>query len=416
MRGLAAVLAGGLLTACTPAALPRETPEAGALVAVEAGFVLRHANVMTAAGRASPRADLRVAGARILAVGPALAVPEGARVIDVAGRFVTPGLIDASSSIGAHPPGADRGDGAVRFDPEVRAADSFWSGDPALRYAVSGGVTTIRVRSRAVDAPAAGLVGGHGVTLRLRPGRSVEEMRFARAPETLDLSCGEPARLRRALRRARASAAGEAPPGHALGSQALARVLRGDTLIQSHCVRADEMLSQLELFAEFGIAPRAFHRALEAYKIADLLASAGVGAVLSADGSPHEATAAATALLERSGARVALQPDRPRDIQRLNQAAGFALAAGRRAGIVLERDRALRWITANPAWLLGIDDRVGTLEPGKDADLVVWSADPLSIYARADLVFIEGRLVYDRASPGLVPVPDFELGTRIDAP
>ncbi len=379
--------------------------------------MIRGANVMTAAGQTWPRADLLLAGSRIRALGPALVVPERARVIDVAGRFVTPGLIDASSSIGGHPAAAGRGDGAARFDPEMRAADGFWAGDPALHYAVSGGVTTIRVRSRAIDAPdPAGLVGGHGVTLRLRPGRSAEEMRFAGAPETLDLSCGGPAQLRRALRRARAHASGEAPPGHALGSEPLARVLRGDTLIQSHCARADQMLAQLELFGEFGIAPRAFHRALEAYKIADRLASAGVGAVFSADGLRHQATAAAAAILERSGARVALQPDRPRDIQRLNQAAAFALAAGRRAGIELERDRALRWITANPAWLLGIDDRVGTLEPGKDADLVVWSADPLSVYARADLVFIEGRLVYDRASPGLYPVSDFELDRRIDAP
>ena len=378
--------------------------------------MLRGAKLMTAAGQAWPRADLLVSGARIFAIGPDLAVPERARVIDATDRWVTPGLIDASASIGAYPAEAGRDDGPAHFDPEVRAADAFWSGDPALRYAVSGGVTTIRVRSRAVDVPdPAALAGGHGVTLRLRPGRSAEEMRFAGAPDTLDLSCGGPARLRRALRRARAHAAGDALPGHALGSEALARVLRGDTLVQSLCARADEMLSRLELFGEFGIAPRAFHGAVEAYKIADRLASAGVGAVVSADGSLY-GTAAAAALLERSGARVALQPHRPRDVQRLNQAAAFALAAGRRAGIELDRDRALRWITANPAWLLGIDERVGTLEPGKDADLVVWSADPFSVYARADLVFIEGHLVYDRASPGVYPVADFELGMRIDAP
>ena len=96
----------------------------------------------------------------------------------------------------------------------------------------------------------------------------------------------------------------------------------------------------------------------------------------------------------------------------MNQQAAAAMAAGQRFGIPVDRDRAIRWITANPAWILGIDDRVGTLEAGKDADLVVWSGDPFSVYTRADLVFIAGELVYDRARPPRQPISDFELGIR----
>jgi imidazolonepropionase-like amidohydrolase len=97
---------------------------------------------------------------------------------------------------------------------------------------------------------------------------------------------------------------------------------------------------------------------------------------------------------------------------RLNQQAAVALAAGRRIGVEVDRDRAIRWITANPARILGIEERVGTLEPGKDADLVVWSGDPFSVYTRADLIFISGELVYDRENPPKLPLSDFELGIR----
>ena len=97
-------------------------------------------------------------------------------------------------------------------------------------------------------------------------------------------------------------------------------------------------------------------------------------------------------------------------IQVLNQDASKALFSGRRAGLTLSREEALRWITANPAWALGIDDQVGTLEVGKNADVVLWSADPFSIYARADATWIDGAGVYDRFRAELQYRSDFELG------
>jgi imidazolonepropionase-like amidohydrolase len=315
------------------------------------------------------------------------------------------------------------------FKPEVRAEDSFWPQDPALERALAGGVTTIHVLPGSAD-----LVGGQGVTLHLVPALSAREMRFPGAPTTMKMACGENpmrvyggkgqapqtrmaevAMLRQQLETARAYKPEEGK-AHDFANEALARVLTGETLIENHCYRADEMLVRLELFKQFGIAPRAFHHAVEAYKIRDRLRDAGVGAVVWADWSGFklelvDAVPANAALLDEAGVRVALHSDSPDDVQRLNQEAAKALAAGLRAGIPVDRERALRWITANPAWILGIDQRVGTLEPGKDADFVVWSGDPLSVYARAEQVYIAGRRVYQRSDSG-EPRSDFELGVR----
>jgi imidazolonepropionase-like amidohydrolase len=268
-------------------------------------------------------------------------------------------------------------------------------------------------------------------------------MRFEGAPRTMKMACGEnPKRvygakrksapvtrmgevalLRQRLEEARAHRAkrGELPPtteARDFGKEALAAVLAGEVLIQNHCYRADEMLVRLELFEEFGVRPRAFHHATEAYKIAERLQESEVGAVVWADWWDGDISkmemidmvGANAALLDVAGVRVALHSDSPTDIQHLNQEAAKALAAGLRVGLPVDRDRAIRWVTANAAWVLGIEDRVGTLEPGKDADLVVWSDDPLSVYSRAQWVFLEGELVYDRANPELYPVSDFELG------
>jgi imidazolonepropionase-like amidohydrolase len=228
---------------------------------------------------------------------------------------------------------------------------------------------------------------------------------------------GEVAMLRQRFENARAyKPTPDKPRDFAL--EALAGVLSGEILAQNHCYRADEMLVRLDLYAEYGAKPRAFHHAVEAYKIRDALARAGVGAVVWADwgGLKMElvdAIPANAALLDAAGVRVALHSDSPYDIQRLNQEAAKAWAAGKRAGLEVTREAALRWITANPAWVLGIDARVGTLEPGKDADLVLWSGDPFSVYTRADRVWIEGRLAYDRAA-SRPPRSDFELGIERD--
>jgi imidazolonepropionase-like amidohydrolase len=431
----AALLLFGLGAACSSPA-PRGAPAPAGPEPEPAGGVLlllRGAHVLTAAGPEIERADLLVRGAQIEAVGPELAAPAGARVIDAAGRWLTPGLIDPHSHLGVYPlpmvgAHADGNEVSDPFTPDVRALESFWPQDPAIERARAGGVTAIHVLPGSAN-----LVGGQGSTLRLIDARSAREMEFPGAPRSMKLACGENpkrvhgagrgtapstrmgevAMLRQKLEDARAwkLESGKAPD---LELAALQQLVEGELLLQNHCYRADEMLLRLDLFGEFGMRPRAFHHATEAYKIAPELAAAGVGAVVWADwwGIKLElvdAVPANAALLARAGVRVALHSDSPYDVQRLNQQAAFALAAGRRAGIEVTREDAIRWITANPAWIAGIDEQVGTLEPGKRADVVVWSGDPFSVYTRAELVLIDGRVVYDR-SAAREPRSDFELG------
>jgi imidazolonepropionase-like amidohydrolase len=170
----------------------------------------------------------------------------------------------------------------------------------------------------------------------------------------------------------------------------------------------------LDLAFEYGFKIRSFHHALEAYKLADRLAKEGVAVSTWADwgGFKLEAFDAVpqnAALVHVAGGRAVIHSDSPSDVRRLNQEAAKARVAGRRAGIEISENDALRWITANPAWALGIDDKVGTLERGKRAHVVVWSGHPFSVYSLASQVFIDGELVYDRAARN-PPISDFEVG------
>jgi len=438
-RALGCAVAGLLLLGCeslfqrtAPAAVMLATPPQPTGPAV----LLRGASVMTAAGPTLYDADVLVVGSQIAAVGSGLEAPADATVVDANGRWITPGLIDPHSHMGVYPvpsvgPHADGNEMTGPLKPQVRAAESFWPQDPTLRRAVAGGVTTILV------LPGSGnLIGGQGATLQLTPGQSASAMAFRGAPRTMKMACGENpkrvygsrrqmpstrmgevAMLRQALENGRAYAPKSDAPAN-FGKAALAGVVSGEILVQNHCYRADEMLLRLEVFGEFGTKPRAFHHAVEAYKIRDQLSAAGVGAVVWADwwGVKVElldAVPANAALLDAAGVKVALHSDSPRDIQRMNQQAAAAMTAGIRAGLDVSPDDAIRWVTANPAWVLGIDEVVGTLEVGKRADLVLWSGDPMSVYARADLVYISGERVFDRSDPDLYPISDFELGIGV---
>jgi imidazolonepropionase-like amidohydrolase len=169
----------------------------------------------------------------------------------------------------------------------------------------------------------------------------------------------------------------------------------------------------LAIADEFGFQIRSFHHALEAYKIRDIGVAHGTAISTWADGwgfklEAFDGIPENAALFLEQGGRVAIHSDSAIGIQRLNQEAAKAMAAGRAAGIDVSDDAALRWLTANPAWILGIDDQTGTLEVGTRADVVVWSASPFSVYAKADLVVVGGIVRYERAR-GLEPT-DFELG------
>jgi imidazolonepropionase-like amidohydrolase len=405
--------------------------------------VIRDATILTAAGPELARASIVLMNGRVVEVGETVTVPEGATVIDGRGKFVTPGLIDSHSHLGVYAaPGTDaESDGNEATQPitaEVWAEHSFWPQDPQIPLAIAGGVTVLQALPGSAN-----LVGGRSVTMRVVPARTVQEMKFPGAPYGLKVACGEnPKRVygsrggpstrmanvagyRAAFIRAEryrrqwdewlAKADTTTPPDRDLELETLADVLRGKILVHNHCYRADEMAQMLDLAREFGVRIRSFHHAVEAYKIADLLARDSVASSIwadwwgfkmeSFDGIPENA-----AMLQRRGARVIIHSDSPEGIQRLNQEAARAMQAGNRAGFPVTREEAIRWITVNPAWSLGIDSVTGTLEPGKAADVVLWSGDPFSVYSKAEKVFNEGWLVFDRSDAARQPRTDFNLG------
>jgi imidazolonepropionase-like amidohydrolase len=206
------------------------------------------------------------------------------------------------------------------------------------------------------------------------------------------------------------------PPKRDLQLDTLVGVLDGKILVENHCYRADEMAQMIDISKEFGYHVTAFHHAVEAYKIADLLAANHICVATWANWwgvklEMYDAVEANAAMVDAApGGCAIIKSDDPDLIQRLNQEAAAALAAGRAAGLDISEAHAISWITLNPARALGIDRQTGSLEPGKRADVVVWDRDPFSVYARAQRVWIDGGLAYDIADPRFQAVSDFELG------
>ena len=179
--------------------------------------------------------------------------------------------------------------------------------------------------------------------------------------------------------------------------------------------RSDEMAQMIDIAREFGYRIRSFHHGVEAYKIADLLARDSIAASVWADWGGFKLEAADAvrgnmALLTRAGVRTVMHSDDPDGEQRLNQEAAKAMAEGNRIGVPITEDDAVKWMTINPAWTLGIDGVTGSIERGKNADVVLWSGDPFSVYSRAEKVWIDGAMLFDRLDPAAKWRTDFELG------
>ncbi|HEV7385880.1 MAG TPA: amidohydrolase [Phenylobacterium sp.] len=406
------------------------------------------AQVFTGTGALIDGGVVLVRDGKVEAVGAGLPVPAGYDVVDGKGKWVTPGLIDAHSHLGvyASPSVWANSDGNELTNPvtaEVWAEHSVWPQDPGFNTARIGGVTTMLV------LPGSGnLIGGRGVVLRNVPARTVQDMKFPDAPYALKMACGEnPKRVYGSKGRAPSTRMGNVagyrtawinaadyvrkwddyraktgrgekadPPKRDLGLDTLAAVLRGEIQVENHCYRADEMAQMIDISKEFGYHIAAFHHAVEAYKIADLLAANDICVATWANwwGSKMEMLdgieANAALVGAAKGGCAIIKSDDPDVIQRLNQEAAEALAAGRAAGLTISEAEAIKWITANPAKALGIAKQTGSLEPGKRADLVIWDHDPFSIYARPDRVYLDGAIAYDRHDPRYQPRSDFELG------
>ena len=400
-------------------------------------IVVRNATVFDGNGNKFQNYDVHFSDGKIQAIGLRL-LTDGAQEIDGTGKFVTPGIIDNHSHMGVYPAPSVRtsSDGNEATNPvtsEVWAEHSVWTQDPQYKLALAGGITTFHVLPGSAN-----LFGGRGVTLKNVSANTVPEMKFPDAPHSLKMACGEnPKRVysSRGPSTRMGNVAGyrnawigaenykeqlERDPSHRdIRNETLAGVLDGEILVHNHCYRADEMATMINIGEEFGYKISTFHHGVEAYKIADLLADEGICAALWADwwGFKHEAydmSIANIAIVDqaRGGTGCAIvHSDDESGIQRLNQEAAKALAAGRRAGFEISEGRAMTWITKNPAKSLGILDQTGTLDIGKDADVVIWSGNPFSVYTKAEQVYIDGALAFDKAT-NFMPHTDFDLGVK----
>jgi imidazolonepropionase-like amidohydrolase len=406
-----------------------------------APLVIRNVNLMTAAGPTIRNGMISIADGKIVEIGQTVTIPQGATVIDGAGKYVTPGIIDTHSHVGVYaaPGGQALSDGNEATNPvtaHVWAEHSIWPQDPQFPRELQGGVTTLQVLPGSAN-----LIGGRSVVVKSVPSRTVQGMKFPGAKYGLKMACGEnPKRVyasrgpstrmgnvagyrtawiqaeayRRRWDKWNKDKKGD-PPTRDLGQETLAEVLRGNILVHNHCYRADEMAQMMDIAREFGYRIRAFHHGVEAYKVADLMARDSIGGSLWADWGSFKMEAldgikTNIPLVAKAGANVAVHSDDASGSQRLNQEAAKALAAGNAAGIPFTEDDAIKWITINPAWQLGLHDRIGSLETGKNADIVLWSGNPFSVYSRPEKVWVDGAMLYDRLDPRQQWRTDFELG------
>ena len=397
-------------------------------------LLIKNAFIMTATHGNISNGSIYIKNGKIAAVGERVTAPAGTTLLDAGGKYVTPGIIDSHSHIALDD---DVNEATSPVTPHMMMIDAFDYHDKAIYRGLAGGVTTSMLLHGSAN-----MIGGQAIVIKHKYGLNRDAMLFPGAPRSIKFASGEnPKRVYGSRNQLPSTRMGNfeiqrealvqaqdymrewdiynakvkngdkdaAAPKHDLKLDALADVLRGNLLVQIHCYRSDELLTEMAMAKEFGYKLRAFHHALEAYKVADQLAAANVGIATFADwwGYKEEAWDAIpwnAVLCLRKGVRVAIKSDSDDFARRLNQEAAKTM----RYGGATEQE-ALQMITVNAAWIIGVDDRVGSIDVGKDADLVIWDGYPLSSSAVPNRVFIDGAVYFDRSLPGY-GMPQFKEG------
>ncbi|MFQ5663347.1 MAG: amidohydrolase [Terriglobia bacterium] len=389
--------------------------------------VIRNATILTVTRGTIENGSLLIRDGKVAAVGKKVRAPKGATVIDASGMYVLPGIVDAHSHIAVEGFGVN--EASVAVSSMVRIEDVLNPEDINIYRVLAGGVTTSLILHGSANP-----IGGQSIVLKMRWGKTARELIFEGAPPTIKFALGEnpkrsnfrpppgiPRRypatrmgvmdvIRQTFTQAREyrkewqryrqrEAAGEEnliPPRRDLKLEPLVEVLDGKRRVHAHCYRADEILQLIRLAEEFGFRIAAFQHVLEGYKVAKEIAAHGAGASTFSDWwaykvEAYDAIPYNAALMTRKGVVVSLNSDSPEEARHLNQEAAKTMKWGG-----LSETEALKLITLNPAKQLGIDARVGSIEVGKDADLVIYDKHPLSVFAVAQKVLIDGQVYFDR--------------------
>jgi imidazolonepropionase-like amidohydrolase len=391
--------------------------------------LIKNATVLTVTKGTLQNTDVLIQNGKIAQVGQNLVAPAGATVIDATGKFLSPGIIDPHT----HLMSDAINEGSLSVTSMVRIEDVLNPTAVNIYRALAGGVTTVNILHGSANT-----IGGLNATVKLKYGENADDMLFPGAPPGIKFALGEnvtrknsnqiaiPGQpnarrypvsrmgqeevLRDAFTRARdykstldeykaRVAKGEknlVSPRRDLELEPLVEVLEGKRLVHAHSYRADEMLMLLNLADDFGFKIKTLQHGLEGYKIASEIASHGAGLSSFADSwsykiEAYDAIPYNVAILLRHGVVTTINSDSDERMRRLNIDAAKLMRYGG-----LTEDEAMATITINGAKQLGVQDKVGSIEVGKDADLALWNNHPLSVYANVDKTFVDGEVFFDR--------------------
>jgi len=399
--------------------------------AAEKSLLLKNANIITASGENIAGGDILIQGTKIVRVGKNLPAGLDIEVIDLAGRWVMPGIIDSHSHIAVEGDVNEMGD---LMTSEVDVRDVINPEDVNIYYALTGGVTSIHTMHGSANP-----IGGKGIVLKMRWGKSAQEMIFQGAPLTSKWALGEnpkqtnfqgPGRARYPKSRMGVEAAirkefelakdyarqwkdyekklevsqnskgkipAPLPPKKDNRLEGIADILNGKLWVRCHAYQSEEMLSIMRLCQEYGVKLVCFEHGLEGYRITNELVKYGVAISTFADSWAYKWEAyntmpQAAALAAKRGVLVAINSDDPERMRHLfNDAAKTVRFGG------MSEAEAIKTLTINPAKIMGIDRWVGTIEAGKDADLAVFNRHPLDPYTVCMLTMVDGKVYFDRA-------------------